>query len=86
MTFVVFPVVTLYYWHSFYFVLQVNIKAHHVEYNCFYIPDVTSLVDIQEDYLKWFLRKAETVSPTAIVQQMHRDILLQSITFSQRRH
>uniref|UniRef100_A0A3P8WZL0 HECT and RLD domain containing E3 ubiquitin protein ligase 3 n=1 Tax=Cynoglossus semilaevis TaxID=244447 RepID=A0A3P8WZL0_CYNSE len=44
---------------------KVNIKAHHVEYNCFYIPDVTSLVDIQEDYLKWFLRKAETVSPTS---------------------
>ncbi|XP_058497192.1 probable E3 ubiquitin-protein ligase HERC3 [Solea solea] len=38
---------------------KVNIKAHHVEYNCFYIPDITSLVDIQEDYLKWFLNKAE---------------------------
>lgn len=37
-------------------------KAHHVEYNCFYIPDITSLVDIQEDYLKWFLNKAEIVS------------------------
>uniref|UniRef100_A0AAR2KZP6 HECT domain-containing protein n=1 Tax=Pygocentrus nattereri TaxID=42514 RepID=A0AAR2KZP6_PYGNA len=34
---------------------KVNQKAQHVEYNCFYIPDVTSLVDIQEDYLKWFL-------------------------------
>ncbi|KAF5898051.1 putative E3 ubiquitin-protein ligase HERC3, partial [Clarias magur] len=38
---------------------KVNQKAHHVEYNCFYIPDITSLVDIQEDYLKWFLSKAE---------------------------
>ncbi|KAL6487855.1 hypothetical protein MHYP_G00044810 [Metynnis hypsauchen] len=38
---------------------KVNQKAHHVEYNRFYIPDVTSLVDIQEDYLKWFLSKAE---------------------------
>ncbi|XP_075888870.1 putative E3 ubiquitin-protein ligase HERC3 [Nelusetta ayraudi] len=38
---------------------KVNLKAHHVEYNRFYIPDITSLVDIQEDYLKWFLNKAE---------------------------
>lgn len=38
---------------------KVNLKAHHVEYNHFYIPDITSLVDIQEDYLKWFLSKAE---------------------------
>uniref|UniRef100_A0A8C7ZJT1 HECT and RLD domain containing E3 ubiquitin protein ligase 3 n=1 Tax=Oryzias sinensis TaxID=183150 RepID=A0A8C7ZJT1_9TELE len=36
---------------------KVNLKAHHVEYNHFYIPDITSLVDIQEDYLKWFLSK-----------------------------
>lgn len=41
---------------------QVNLKAHHVEYNRFYIPDITTLVDIQEDYLKWFLSKAEIVS------------------------
>uniref|UniRef100_A0A669AZ14 HECT and RLD domain containing E3 ubiquitin protein ligase 3 n=1 Tax=Oreochromis niloticus TaxID=8128 RepID=A0A669AZ14_ORENI len=34
---------------------KVNLKAQHVEYNRFYIPDITSLVDIQEDYLKWFL-------------------------------
>ncbi|XP_060782468.1 probable E3 ubiquitin-protein ligase HERC3 isoform X2 [Neoarius graeffei] len=38
---------------------KVNQKAHHVEYSCFYIPDITSLVDIQEDYLRWFLSKAE---------------------------
>ncbi|XP_072534619.1 probable E3 ubiquitin-protein ligase HERC3 [Salminus brasiliensis] len=38
---------------------KVNQKARHVEYNCFYIPDITSMVDIQEDYLKWFLSKAE---------------------------
>uniref|UniRef100_A0AAR2IIL5 HECT domain-containing protein n=1 Tax=Pygocentrus nattereri TaxID=42514 RepID=A0AAR2IIL5_PYGNA len=43
---------------------KVNQKAQHVEYNCFYIPDVTSLVDIQEDYLKWFLSKAEISSVT----------------------
>uniref|UniRef100_A0A8C9VCC7 HECT and RLD domain containing E3 ubiquitin protein ligase 3 n=1 Tax=Scleropages formosus TaxID=113540 RepID=A0A8C9VCC7_SCLFO len=40
---------------------KVNLKAQHVEYNQFYIPDITSLVDIQEDYLKWFLSKAEIV-------------------------
>nr|XP_020447352.1 probable E3 ubiquitin-protein ligase HERC3 isoform X6 [Monopterus albus] len=38
---------------------KVNLKAQHVEYNRFYIPDITSLVDIQEDYLKWFLSKAK---------------------------
>lgn len=42
--------------------VQVNQKAHHVEYNRFYISDITSMVDIQEDYLKWFLSKAEIVS------------------------
>lgn len=42
--------------------VQVNLKAHHVEYNHFYIPDITSMVDIQEDYLKWFLSKAQIVS------------------------
>uniref|UniRef100_A0A6Q2ZJH9 HECT domain-containing protein n=1 Tax=Esox lucius TaxID=8010 RepID=A0A6Q2ZJH9_ESOLU len=43
---------------------KVNLKAGHVEYNRFYIPDVTTLVDIQEDYLKWFLSKAEISSVT----------------------
>ncbi|RVE76160.1 hypothetical protein OJAV_G00005540 [Oryzias javanicus] len=28
---------------------KVNLKAHHVEYNHFYIPDITTLVNIQED-------------------------------------
>uniref|UniRef100_A0AAQ4S6Y2 HECT and RLD domain containing E3 ubiquitin protein ligase 3 n=1 Tax=Gasterosteus aculeatus aculeatus TaxID=481459 RepID=A0AAQ4S6Y2_GASAC len=41
---------------------KVNLKAHHVEYNRFYIPDITSLVDIQEDYLKWFLSKADIMA------------------------
>uniref|UniRef100_A0A8C5AGW3 HECT and RLD domain containing E3 ubiquitin protein ligase 3 n=1 Tax=Gadus morhua TaxID=8049 RepID=A0A8C5AGW3_GADMO len=45
---------------------KVNLKAQHVDYNRFYIPDVTTLVDIQEDYLKWFLSKAETVSHAAV--------------------
>uniref|UniRef100_A0A8C7NR03 HECT and RLD domain containing E3 ubiquitin protein ligase 3 n=1 Tax=Oncorhynchus mykiss TaxID=8022 RepID=A0A8C7NR03_ONCMY len=44
--------------------VQVNLKAGHVEYNRFYIPDITTLVDIQEDYLKWFLSKAEISSVT----------------------
>uniref|UniRef100_A0A8C6TTE6 HECT and RLD domain containing E3 ubiquitin protein ligase 3 n=1 Tax=Neogobius melanostomus TaxID=47308 RepID=A0A8C6TTE6_9GOBI len=30
---------------------KVNLKAKHVDYNSFYIPDITNLVDIQEDYL-----------------------------------
>lgn len=45
--------------------IQVNLKAHHVEYNHFYIPDITSMVDIQEDYLNWFLSKAQIVSVAA---------------------
>lgn len=45
--------------------VQVNLKAQHVEYNHFYIPDITSMVDIQEDYLKWFLSKAQIVSVAA---------------------
>ncbi|XP_020773412.1 probable E3 ubiquitin-protein ligase HERC3 [Boleophthalmus pectinirostris] len=38
---------------------KVNLKAKHVDYNSFYIPDITNLVDIQEDYLKWFLSRAD---------------------------
>uniref|UniRef100_A0A8C8DZF8 HECT and RLD domain containing E3 ubiquitin protein ligase 3 n=1 Tax=Oryzias sinensis TaxID=183150 RepID=A0A8C8DZF8_9TELE len=49
---------------------KVNLKAHHVEYNHFYIPDITSLVDIQEDYLKWFLSKAQIVSMKAIINNL----------------
>lgn len=45
-----------------YFVLrQVNLKVKHVEYDAFYIPEISSLVDIQEDYLMWFLHQAGTV-------------------------
>lgn len=29
---------------------QVNLKVKHVEYDAFYIPEISSLVDIQEDY------------------------------------
>ncbi|KAG7264668.1 hypothetical protein CRUP_038842 [Coryphaenoides rupestris] len=47
---------------------KVNQKAQHVDYNRFYIPDVTTLVDIQEDYLKWFLSKAETKKRTPSIQ------------------
>uniref|UniRef100_A0A3Q2P0V4 HECT and RLD domain containing E3 ubiquitin protein ligase 3 n=1 Tax=Fundulus heteroclitus TaxID=8078 RepID=A0A3Q2P0V4_FUNHE len=43
---------------------KVNLKANHVEYSRFYIPDITSLVDIQEDYLKWFLSKKMGSSPS----------------------
>lgn len=51
--------------HVFVPCIQVNLKAQHVEYNHFYIPDITSMVDIQEDYLKWFLSKAQIVSVAA---------------------
>ncbi|KAM6972379.1 putative E3 ubiquitin-protein ligase HERC3 [Aplochiton taeniatus] len=47
---------------------KVNLKAQHVDYHHFYIPDVTALVDIQEDYLKWFLSKAEIKMRTPPMQ------------------
>lgn len=40
---------------------QVNLKVKHVEYDTFYIPEISSLVDIQEDYLMWFLHQAGMV-------------------------
>lgn len=45
-----------------YFVFpQVNLKVKHVEYDTFYISEISSLVDIQEDYLMWFLHQAGMV-------------------------
>lgn len=38
-----------------------------MEYNHFYIADIASLVDIQEDYLKWFLRKADIVRISLLI-------------------
>lgn len=38
-----------------------NQKVKHVEYDKFYIPEISSLVDIQEDYLMWFLHQAGMV-------------------------
>uniref|UniRef100_A0A2K6FMP5 HECT-type E3 ubiquitin transferase n=1 Tax=Propithecus coquereli TaxID=379532 RepID=A0A2K6FMP5_PROCO len=40
---------------------KVNLKVKHVEYDTFYIPEISSLVDIQEDYLMWFLHQAGMV-------------------------
>ncbi|KAM4049423.1 putative E3 ubiquitin-protein ligase HERC3 [Anomaloglossus baeobatrachus] len=37
---------------------KVNVKAQHVEHDKFYIPEISSLVNIQEDYLMWFLNEA----------------------------
>ncbi|XP_053460972.1 probable E3 ubiquitin-protein ligase HERC3 isoform X2 [Nycticebus coucang] len=37
---------------------KVNLKVKHVDYDTFYIPEISSLVDIQEDYLMWFLHQA----------------------------
>ncbi|XP_069599640.1 probable E3 ubiquitin-protein ligase HERC3 isoform X2 [Ranitomeya imitator] len=44
---------------------KVNVKAQHVEHDKFYIPEISSLVNIQEDYLMWFLNQAGLkVGPT----------------------
>uniref|UniRef100_A0A670Z371 HECT and RLD domain containing E3 ubiquitin protein ligase 3 n=1 Tax=Pseudonaja textilis TaxID=8673 RepID=A0A670Z371_PSETE len=37
---------------------KVNQKANHIEYDKFYIPEISNLIDIQEDYLMWFLHEA----------------------------
>ncbi|KAF7667572.1 hypothetical protein LDENG_00055490 [Lucifuga dentata] len=60
---------------------KVNLKAHHVEYHHFYIPDITSLVDIQEDYLKWFLSKAETKMETSRPQNQCSSVNLCAYPF-----
>ncbi|XP_069341452.1 probable E3 ubiquitin-protein ligase HERC3 isoform X2 [Eulemur rufifrons] len=45
---------------------KVNLKVKHVEYDTFYIPEISSLVDIQEDYLMWFLHQAGMARPSII--------------------
>ncbi|XP_073494150.1 probable E3 ubiquitin-protein ligase HERC3 isoform X1 [Phyllobates terribilis] len=46
---------------------KVNVKAQLVEHDKFYIPEISSLVNIQEDYLMWFLNQAGLkVAPTII--------------------
>ncbi|XP_060003550.1 probable E3 ubiquitin-protein ligase HERC3 isoform X3 [Lagenorhynchus albirostris] len=47
---------------------KVNLKVKHVEYDTFYIPEVSSLVDIQEDYLMWFLHQAGMKARPSIMQ------------------
>ncbi|XP_006084674.1 probable E3 ubiquitin-protein ligase HERC3 isoform X1 [Myotis lucifugus] len=47
---------------------KVNLKVKHVEYDTFYIPEISSLVDIQEDYLMWFLHQAGTKTRPSIIQ------------------
>ncbi|XP_036778027.2 probable E3 ubiquitin-protein ligase HERC3 isoform X10 [Manis pentadactyla] len=47
---------------------KVNLKVKHVEYNTFYIPEISSLVDIQEDYLMWFLHQAGMKARPSIIQ------------------
>ncbi|XP_070614113.1 probable E3 ubiquitin-protein ligase HERC3 isoform X1 [Erythrolamprus reginae] len=46
---------------------KVNQKANHIEYDKFYIPEISNLIDIQEDYLVWFLHQAR-VKVRPIVQ------------------
>ncbi|XP_056423740.1 probable E3 ubiquitin-protein ligase HERC3 isoform X3 [Hyla sarda] len=47
---------------------KVNVKAQHVEHDTFYIPEISSLVDIQEDYLMWFLNQAGLKVRPSIMQ------------------
>ncbi|XP_040274077.1 probable E3 ubiquitin-protein ligase HERC3 isoform X2 [Bufo bufo] len=47
---------------------KVNVKAQHVEHDQFYIPEISSLVDIQEDYLMWFLNQAGLKVHPSIMQ------------------
>ncbi|KAM7154492.1 putative E3 ubiquitin-protein ligase HERC3 isoform 1-T1 [Molossus nigricans] len=47
---------------------KVNLKVKHVEYDTFYIPEISGLVDIQEDYLMWFLHQAGMKTRPSIIQ------------------
>ncbi|KAM6177221.1 putative E3 ubiquitin-protein ligase HERC3 [Erethizon dorsatum] len=47
---------------------KVNLKVKQVEYDTFYIPEISSLVDIQEDYLMWFLHQAGMKARPSIIQ------------------
>ncbi|XP_016807350.1 probable E3 ubiquitin-protein ligase HERC3 isoform X3 [Gorilla gorilla gorilla] len=47
---------------------KVNLKVKHVEYDTFYIPEISNLVDIQEDYLMWFLHQAGMKARPSIIQ------------------
>ncbi|KAL6079784.1 hypothetical protein STEG23_023425 [Scotinomys teguina] len=47
---------------------KVNLRVKHVEYDAFYIPEISSLVDIQEDYLMWFLHQAGMKTRPSIIQ------------------
>ncbi|XP_057620620.1 probable E3 ubiquitin-protein ligase HERC3 isoform X1 [Chionomys nivalis] len=47
---------------------KVNLRVKHVEYDTFYIPEISSLVDIQEDYLMWFLHQAGMKARPSIMQ------------------
>ncbi|XP_074849705.1 putative E3 ubiquitin-protein ligase HERC3 isoform X1 [Carettochelys insculpta] len=47
---------------------KVNLKVKHVEYDKFYIPEISNLVDIQEDYLMWFLHQAGMKVRPSIMQ------------------
>ncbi|KAM5255293.1 putative E3 ubiquitin-protein ligase HERC3 isoform 3-T3 [Ctenodactylus gundi] len=49
---------------------KVNLNVKHVEYDAFYIPEISSLVDIQEDYLMWFLRQAGMKARPSIIQDI----------------
>ncbi|XP_043916330.1 probable E3 ubiquitin-protein ligase HERC3 [Protopterus annectens] len=56
----------------------VNIKARHVEYDKFYIREISDLVDIQEDYLMWFVNNASSKTRSSIKQD---SVLLSSYPF-----
>ncbi|KAM3831576.1 putative E3 ubiquitin-protein ligase HERC3 isoform 2-T3 [Vipera latastei] len=47
---------------------KVNQKANHIEYDKFYIPEISNLIDIQEDYLMWFLHQAKVKERPSIMQ------------------
>uniref|UniRef100_A0A0K8RUC2 Putative E3 ubiquitin-protein ligase HERC3 n=1 Tax=Crotalus horridus TaxID=35024 RepID=A0A0K8RUC2_CROHD len=47
---------------------KVNQKANHIEYDKFYIPEISNLIDIQEDYLMWFLNQAKVKARPSLMQ------------------
>uniref|UniRef100_A0A8C9D1Q8 HECT-type E3 ubiquitin transferase n=2 Tax=Felidae TaxID=9681 RepID=A0A8C9D1Q8_PANLE len=58
---------------------KVNLKVKHVEYDTFYIPEISNLVDIQEDYLMWFLHQAGMKARPSIIQVAVNGANLQNV-------
>nr|XP_033815100.1 probable E3 ubiquitin-protein ligase HERC3 isoform X3 [Geotrypetes seraphini] len=47
---------------------KVNVKIKHVEYYKFYIPEISNLVNIEEDYILWVISKSREQFGSSVTQ------------------